>query len=87
MLIPCPWCGPRNEDEFTWGGEASRVRPDDPSELSHGQWAGYMYNNLNEKGWTIERWCHSKGCEQWFEIRRNNVTHEIVSSESDGEDD
>ena len=87
MLIPCPWCGPRNEDEFTWGGEASRVRPDAPSELSHGQWADYMYNNLNEKGWTIERWCHSKGCEQWFEIRRNNVTHEIVSSESDGEDD
>ena len=87
MLIPCPWGGPRIEDEFTWGGEASRVRPDDPSELSHGQWAGYMYNNLNEKGWTIERWCHSKGCEQWFEIRRNNVTHEIVSSESDGGDD
>ena len=87
MLIPCPWCGPRNEDEFTWGGEASRVRPDDPSELTHGQWADYMYNNLNEKGWAIERRCHSKGCEQWFEIRRNNVTHEIVSSESDGGDD
>ena len=48
MLIPCPWCGPRNEDEFTWGGDASRVRPDDPSELTHGQWADYMYNNLNE---------------------------------------
>ena len=55
MLVSCPWCGPRNEDEFAWGGEASRVRPDDPSNLTDGQWADYMYNNDNKKGWVIER--------------------------------
>lgn len=78
MLIPCPWCGSRNEDEFAWGGEACRVRPDDPFVLDDIQWADYMYNNRNEKGWVLERWCHTKGCNQWFEIRRNNVTHEIT---------
>ena len=85
MQVSCPWCGPRNEDEFTWGGEASRVRPDDPSSLTDGQWAAYMYNNDNKKGWVIERWWHARGCEQWFEICRNNVTHEIVSTRKDGE--
>ena len=73
MLVSCPWCGPRNEDEFTWGGEASRMRPDDPSCLTDEQWADYMYNKDNEKGWVIERWWHARGCEQWFEICRNNV--------------
>ncbi|MDQ2918068.1 MAG: sarcosine oxidase subunit delta, partial [Pseudomonadota bacterium] len=23
MLIPCPWCGPRNQIEFTYGGDAA----------------------------------------------------------------
>ncbi|MDE0284484.1 MAG: sarcosine oxidase subunit delta, partial [Gammaproteobacteria bacterium] len=26
LLIPCPWCGPRNEDEFLNGGEADKRR-------------------------------------------------------------
>jgi sarcosine oxidase subunit delta len=53
--------------------------------LTDEQWADYMYNNDNEKGWVIERWWHARGCEQWFEICRNNVTHEIVSIGPDGE--
>ncbi len=28
LLIPCPWCGPRDETEFTYGGEAHIVAPD-----------------------------------------------------------
>ena len=27
MLIPCPWCGPRNQVEFTYGGDATVKRP------------------------------------------------------------
>jgi sarcosine oxidase subunit delta len=30
LLIECPWCGPRDEIEFSYGGEAHRVRPGDP---------------------------------------------------------
>ena len=30
LLIPCPWCGPRDEIEFHYGGEAHIARPADP---------------------------------------------------------
>ncbi|NIQ75542.1 MAG: sarcosine oxidase subunit delta [Gammaproteobacteria bacterium] len=77
MLIPCPWCGLRNEDEFHCGGEAGRRRPGRPDDLSDLEWSDYLYNNENSKGWVRERWWHHKGCNRWFEIERNNVTHEI----------
>ena len=79
MLIPCPWCGPRNENEFLCGGEAERRRPADPQSLATAQWADYLYNNTNAKGVVRERWWHQKGCLRWFEIDRNTVTHEIHS--------
>src|SRR3546814_8270426 len=28
MLIPCPHCGPRDVGEFTYGGDATKERPD-----------------------------------------------------------
>ncbi len=79
LLVPCPFCGNRNEDEFVCAGDADRVRPKDPATLSESQWTDYLYNNTNTKGWVRERWWHHKGCGQWFEINRNNVTHEIKS--------
>ena len=27
LLIPCPWCGPRSQIEFTYGGDATVKRP------------------------------------------------------------
>jgi len=27
LLIPCPWCGPRNEMEFSYGHEGHIARP------------------------------------------------------------
>ena len=32
MLILCPWCGPRNQIEFIYGGDANRGKapPCDP---------------------------------------------------------
>ena len=34
LLIHCPWCGPRDESEFAFGGEADIQRPPDPDALS-----------------------------------------------------
>ena len=34
LLIPCPWCGEREETEFRCGGEAHILRPRDPAALS-----------------------------------------------------
>lgn len=80
LLIPCPYCGPRDEIEFHAGGEAGRVRPHDPSLLDDTQWADFLFMRRNEKGWQRERWNHASGCRRWFVIERNNITHEVLPS-------
>ena len=40
LLIPCPWCGPREASEFSYGGEADIARPRDPDTLSDADCAG-----------------------------------------------
>jgi len=84
LLIPCPHCGNRNEDEFVCAGDANRIRPANPDDLTDNEWQDYLYNNTNTKGWVRERWWHVKGCGRWIELNRNNVTHEIRES---GQDD
>ena len=39
QLIRCPWCGPREEVEYHYGGQAHVPLPDDPAALSDAQWA------------------------------------------------
>ena len=34
LLITCPWCGPRDETEFHYGGQAHVAYPADPATLS-----------------------------------------------------
>ena len=34
IRIECPWCGPRSEEEFTYGGPSHIVRPENPDEAS-----------------------------------------------------
>lgn len=41
------------------------------------QWVDHICDRLNFKGWIEEDWCHSKGCGEWFRLRRNVVTHEV----------
>ena len=75
LRIACPCCGVRDEPEFSYGGEAHIPRPalgaDDAA------WAHYLFVRSNPKGLHYERWCHSYGCEQWFNVARDTVTHEI----------
>ena len=77
LLIACPWCGPRDEDEFLNGAEAEVARPgaggDDDA------WADYLFFHDNPKGWLLERWRHAYGCGQWFNLVRDTVTHAIES--------
>ena len=42
FLINCPYCGERDQSEFSAGGEAHIVRPKHPTELSDDQWAEYL---------------------------------------------
>jgi heterotetrameric sarcosine oxidase delta subunit len=77
MLIDCPYCGPRDETEFHYGGEAHVVYPEDPNAVTDSQWADYVFARTNPKGRHAERWSHSAGCRRWFNVVRDTVTHEI----------
>ena len=76
QLIPCPWCGPRDEPEFAFGGEPA-VRPVPAAEVSDAAWSDYLHVRTNARGPARELWCHAGGCGQWFLMERDTVTHEI----------
>ena len=76
LLIHCPYCGPRDETEFSYGGEADIARPTEPDALSDAEWADYVFMRTNAKGRFKEQWVHSHGCGRWFTMVRNTVTHE-----------
>jgi sarcosine oxidase subunit delta len=85
LLIPCPWCGSRDETEFRCGGEAHIARPAAPDALSDAEWADYLFMRNNPKGRLRERWVHSLGCRRWFNLVRDTVTHEIIAVYEMGE--
>ncbi len=78
LLIPCPYCGAREETEFSYGGQAHIERPKQPDQLSDEAWADYLFMKDNTKGVFLERWVHTHGCRRWFNAARNTVTYEIV---------
>jgi sarcosine oxidase subunit delta len=75
QLIECPWCGPRDEAEFHYGGEAGVAYPADPSALSDEEWARFVFVRANPKGAFRERWSHTVGCRRWFVAERDTVTY------------
>ncbi len=79
LQIPCPWCGPRDENEFHQGGEAHIERPKDPDKLSDAEWADYLFMRKNTKGVFFERWLHRLGCRRWFNAARDTATNEILA--------
>jgi len=85
LLIPCPWCGERDEHEFSYGGEAHITRPETPEALSDAEWADYLFMRTNPKGRHTERWNHAHGCGRWFNLARDTVTHKIAGSYKMGE--
>jgi heterotetrameric sarcosine oxidase delta subunit len=75
MLIDCPYCGPRNEDEFYCAGQAHVDRPTDPAATDAAEWGAYLFARANTRGLYAERWCHRFGCEQWFNLARDTRDH------------
>lgn len=77
MLLSCPWCGPRDEAEFVCGGTTHIARP--ALAASDAEWGEYLFFRDNPKGLHRERWRHSFGCGQWFNVARHTVSHEVVA--------
>ncbi len=84
LLIPCPWCGPRDEAEFRYGGQAGIAHPEDPWALADTDWARYLFVRDNPEGPFAERWFHTFGCRRWCDVRRNTVDNRITASAPPG---
>ncbi len=78
MIINCPYCGMRDLSEFTYQGDANRVRPD-PASTDQEAWNEYVYQRVNTAGDHKEFWQHSGGCRSHLAVTRNTVTHAIGS--------
>ncbi|WP_328666041.1 sarcosine oxidase subunit delta family protein [Streptomyces sp. NBC_00322] len=85
LLIPCPWCGPRDEAEFHYGGQAHVPYPEDSAALTDPEWARYLFFRDNPKGPFAERWTHASGCRRWFNAVRDTATNEILAVYRAGE--
>lgn len=77
LLIPCPHCGPRNETEFTYGGQAGIAYPADPGVFTDAEWVEYLFLRDNPKGRWRERWAHAAGCRRWFDLDRDTFTNVV----------
>lgn len=79
LQIECPYCGARDESEFSYGGEAHITRPPEPEKLSDEEWADYLFMRKNTKGLFREMWNHAFGCRRWFNVERDTVSYVIKS--------
>ena len=78
QLFTCPFCGPRDETEFHYGGEAGNLRPDG-KDVTADRWANYLYMRDNPKGATREIWVHLT-CGEFLVIERDTVHHGVAGS-------
>lgn len=84
ILLPCPYCGLRNSDEFSYRGEVTERPPvgqTDPTD-----WRRYLYQKRNPAGWTVERWYHRAGCRKFFVAERHTVTNEVRATSVNSEE-
>jgi heterotetrameric sarcosine oxidase delta subunit len=78
--IPCPFCGPRDEAEFRYRGDATLRRPqptaegDAPAEA----FLAYVYERENPRGWHLEWWQHAHGCRRVLKVQRHTLSHDIA---------
>ena len=80
MRINCPHCGLRDVAEFSYTGDANRVRPEPASTDMHA-WNDYVFNRVNTRGRHREFWQHNHGCRAHLIVERDVVSHEIFSVE------
>lgn len=87
MRIACPFCGERENGEFTYLGDAKPERPAmgahdamvasaDPA-AEAAAFYDYVYLRDNVAGQMSEYWYHGGGCRSWLIVERNTLSHEI----------
>lgn len=78
LKIDCPWCGPSEQAEFHYGGQAhlERATPDS----DEAQLAQALFMRTNTRGIAAERWFHASGCRRWFNALRDTVDDRFIAS-------
>jgi heterotetrameric sarcosine oxidase delta subunit len=77
LQIRCPWCGPREEIEFRYGGQSVTTPK---GEVDSAAWSRYLFVRDNPAGAFTEQWVHLNGCRRWFQLTRDTLTHEITAT-------
>jgi heterotetrameric sarcosine oxidase delta subunit len=85
ILLPCPWCGPRNGQEFAHLGEVT-ARPD-VATATRADWRAYLYLRANRCGWVRETWYHRAGCRRYFTLERHTLTNAVRALPDGGRGD
>ncbi|MFF8800370.1 MULTISPECIES: sarcosine oxidase subunit delta [unclassified Methylobacterium] len=80
MRIRCPYCGERDNGEFSYLGDAAPVRPDG-LDASAQAMHDYVYLRDNPAGTIRELWYHAAGCRSWLVVTRDTRTHAIEAVE------
>lgn len=73
QVFSCPFCGPRPEVEFHFGGEAGNDRPQGAAAVPAGVWAAYLHLRHNPRGAAREIWMH-RPCLEVFILERDTLT-------------
>lgn len=79
MRLTCPICGARDRREFYYQGDAIALQRPAP-DASDDAWEDYVHLRDNPAGETRDLWQHEGGCGAWIVVRRNTVTHEVLST-------
>jgi methylglutamate dehydrogenase subunit B len=81
VRIACPYCGERGNEEFSYLGDASVVRPDGATTDVAQSFAEYVYLRENRSGLHRELWYHAAGCHGWLVVTRDTMSHRITHVE------
>lgn len=79
IILSCPFCGPRGEGEFHFGGDFGNARPEGFEQVSADQWSRYLHHRRNPKGSASEIWMHLT-CGEIFRVDRDTVSHAVAST-------
>lgn len=78
LIIHCPWCGPRAQSEFSYGGAARIARALDTDALTDGQGTDDLLRRKKLQGQQREQWLHRMGCRRWFNAERDTTTYQFI---------
>ena len=78
LRINCPYCGVRDHEEFSYFGDATKTYPPLDAE-HHDAWVEAVYVRNNPKGEHTECLQHALDCRRGSVVKRNTVSHDILS--------